>query len=251
MAKEVLIQKYLYTVPATTGTQIYTYNFKSDELFNFLAGIACPLATALPTFDDIKIELRDDYRSILSFSPVANWCKATSAQDYDLTQVFRPIKAESKGKNFYLNVKATNTSAPFSFVALFKQTNAAPEIKIFNCPVDDYDMQSFTIAAPALGANYNINLPSDFNNVAGINIVGGDQASFYNLLLDINDSINQLLDPVPLSILKVTETQSTDKGFYPVAFASNNKQVNIRLTPLDSTVTYTPTDITITFLLTR
>lgn len=251
MAKEILIQKYFYTVPATTGTQIYTYNFKSDELFKFLAGVACPLATALPaTFDDIKIELKDDYKSILSFSPVANWTKATSAPDFDLTAVFRPVAVESLGKNFYLNVKATNTSAAFSFVALFKQTNEKPEISICNQAVNAYDMQSFTIPAPQLGQNCEINLPSDYNNVAGVNIVGGDQTNFYSLALDINDSVNQLLDPVPLSILKVTETQSLDKGFFPLAFASNNKKINVRLTALEA-ITYVPTDITITFLLTR
>lgn len=251
MSKNVLIQKYLYTVPATTGTQIYTYNWKSDELFKFLAGIACPLATSLPaTFDDIKIELRDDYKSILSFSPVQNWCKNTSAQDYDLTNIFRPLAVESAGKNFYLNVKVTNTSAAFTFVALFKQVNEQPAISIFKEPVNGYDMQSFTVPTPALGQQFEINLPSDYNNVAGVNIVGGDTTNFFSLALDINDSTNYLLDPVPLSILKVTETQSLDKGFFPVAFASNNKKINVRLTALE-TITYTPTDLTITFLLTK
>lgn len=251
MAKKVLVQKYWYTIPATTGTQIYTYNFKSDELFKFMAGIACPLATALPsTFDDIKIELRDDYKSILSFSPVQNWCKDTSAQDYDLTNIYRPLAIESAGKNFYLNVRVTNTSAAFTFVALFKQVNEKPEISIFNQPVNAYDMQSFTVTAPSLGQNFEINLPSDYNNVAGVNIVGGDQTNFYSLALDINDSTNFLLDPVPLSILRVTETQSSDKGFYPVTFASANKKIMVRLTAMD-TITYTPTDYTITFLLTK
>ena len=251
MAKNVLIQKYWYTVPATTGTQIYTYNFKSDELFKYMAGIACPLATALPsTFDDIKIELRDDYKSILSFSPVQNWCKATSAQDFDLTNIYRPLNVESAGKNFYLNVKVTNTSAAFSFVALFKQTNEKPDISIFNQPVNGYDMQSFTVPAPALGQNFEINLPSDYSCVAGVNIVGGDQTNFYSLALDINDSTNYLLDPVPLTVLKVTETQIMDKAFYPVSFASANKKIMVRLTAMQS-ITYVPTDFTITFLLTK
>lgn len=251
MAKNVLIQKYWYTVPATTGTQIFTYNFKSDELFEFLAGIACPLASALPaTFDDIKIELRDDYRSILSFSPVQNWCKATNTPDFDLTNIYRPLSVESAGKNFYLNVKVTNTSAAFTFVALFKQSHEKQDISIFNQPVNGYDMQSFTVPAPALGQNFEINLPSDYSSVAGVNIIGGDTTNFYSLALDINDSTNYLLDPVPLSILKVTETQATDKGFYPLSFASANKKINVRLTAMD-TITYTPTDYTITFLLTK
>lgn len=251
MTKQILIQKYWYTVPATTGTQIYTYNFKSDELFKFMAGIACPLATSLPaTFDDIKIELRDDYKSILSFSPVQNWCKDPTAQDFDLTQIYRPLCVESAGKNFYLNVKVTNTSAAFTFVALFKQTNEKPEISIFNQPVNDYDMQSFTVPAPALGQNYEINLPSDYNNVAGVNIVGGDTTNFNALALDINDSTNYLLDPVPLTVLKVTEMQNHDKGIYPVAFQSKNKKIMVRLTAMDI-ITYTPTDYTITFLLTK
>lgn len=250
MAKTELIQKYLFNVPIATTAQIQQYVFKSDELFKYLSGIACPLASSLPT-GDIKIELRDDFRSILSFSPVENWCKAPTAQDYDLTSVFRPLAAESAGKNFYLNVKAENTSAAFTFVALFRQSLEKPEISIFNEAVNDYDMQSFTIPTPSLGQNYQINLPSDFNRVAGVNIVGGDLTNFYSLALDLNDSLNSLLDPVPLSILKVSSTQSIDKGFFPVSFASNNKQINIRLTALDPGISYTPTDLTVTFLLTK
>lgn len=249
MAKSILIQKTLLTVPQATTAAITQYVFKSDELFPYLSGVACPLASALPT-GDIKIELRDDFRSVLSFSPVENWCKATSAQDYDLTNVFRPIAAESAGKNFYLNVKAENTSAPFTFVALFKQTMEKPEISIFGEAVNGYDMQSFTIPAPSLGQNYQINLPSDFDRVAGVNFVGGDSANFYSLALDLNDSINTLLDPVPVSILNVKETQSIDKGFFPVSFASANKQINVRLTAMEA-ITYTPTDITVTFLFTK
>lgn len=244
-----IIHKYFFNVPATTGMQTYTYNFKSNELRNYLTGIACPLTTALPVADDIKIELRDDYKSILSFSPVQNWCKNTTSVNFDLTEVFRPLNVESKGKNFYLTVKVKNSATAFSFVALFRQSNNALNINIFGVDCKAYDMQSFTVPAPALGANYNITLPSDYDSVAGINIVGGDPNEFLNLCLDLNDNYNTIIDPLPLSILKVTENQKVNNTFYPLSFRSANKQINARLTTLQSPQNYTATDYTITFLL--
>lgn len=247
-----LIQKYYFNVPATTGTQIYSYNFKSDELYNFLSGIACPLATNLPaTVDNIEIELRDDFKSILSFSPYQNWLKETQLPAFDLTEVYTPLNVESKGKNFYLNVKVTNSSAAFAFVALFRQTMEAADIQIFNNKVEAYDMQAFTIKAADLGANYEINLPSDFNNVAGVNFIGGDATNFYNVALDINDSLRELLDPVPVTILHASASRKNGCNFYPLAFPSCNKQINVRLTPLTSGVVWTPSDFTVTFILTR
>lgn len=250
--EKTLIQKYWFNVPATTGTMLYQFVFKSDELYKFLTGIACPLVTALPTADEIKIELRDDFKSILSFSPVQNWCKNTGSSDFDLTAVFRPVLSESHGKNYYLNVRVTNSAAAFTFVALFRQSNEQPEISVFGEKVTAYDMQSFTIKQPALGANYNINLPSDYDRVAGVNFVGGDPANITRLALDINDNVRELLDPMPVTVLTITENQGYDKTFFPLAFASKNKQVNVRLTQLDDQpITYTATDITVTFLLTR
>ncbi len=246
-----LIQKYYFTIPATTGTKPYSYNFKSDELYQYLTGIACPLVTALPTAERIEIELRDDFASILSFSPVVNWCKNTASVDYDLTNVFRPVISKSAGKNYYLNVKVTNSAAAFTFVALFRQSNELPVVNIFGQTVENYDMQSFTVKAAALGVNYNINLPSNFNAVAGINFVGGDTANIGQIALDINDNLKNLLDPVPVSILKVTENQGYDKTFFPLSFMSKNKQVNLRLTPMATIATYTPSDFTVTFLLIR
>jgi hypothetical protein len=250
--KKVLIQKYWFNVPQTTGTHLYQYVFKSDELYKFLTGIACPLASPLPTADEIKIELRDDFKSILSFSPVQNWCKNTSSADFDLTAVFRPVISQSQGKNYYLNVRVTNSSAALTFVAMFRQSNEQPAVSIFGEAVDAYDMQSFTIKQPLLGTNYNINLPSDFDKVAGVNFVGGDMANIERLALDINDNLRELLDPVPVTVLAVTENQGYEKTFFPLAFVSKNKQVNLRLTQLDDqAMSYTPTDITVTFLLTR
>lgn len=246
-----LIQKYYFTIPATTGTKPYSYNFKSDELYQYLTGIACPLVTALPTAERIEIELRDDFASILSFSPVVNWCKNTTSVDYDLTNVFRPVISKSAGKNYYLNVKVTNSAAAFTFVALFRQSNELPVVNIFGQTVENYDMQSFTVKAAALGVNYNINLPSNFNAVAGINFVGGDTANIGQIALDINDNLKNLLDPVPVSILKVTENQGYDKTFFPLSFMSKNKQVNLRLTPMATIAAYTPSDFTVTFLLIR
>ena len=250
--EKTLIQKYWFNVPATTGTQAYQYVFKSDELYKYLTGIACPLVTALPTADEIKIELRDDFKSILSFSPAVNWCKNTNSADFDLTAVFRPLLSQSQGKNYYLNVRVTNSAAAFTFVALFRQSNELPAVSIFGEEVNGYDMQSFTIKQPALGANYNINLPSDYDRVAGVNFTGGDTTNITRLALDINDNVRELLDPVPVTVLTITENQGYDKTFFPLAFASKNKQVNVRLTQLDSAaMTYTATDFTVTFLLTR
>ena len=247
-----LIQKYYFNVPATTGTQVYSYNFKSDELYNYLTGIACPLATKLPaSVDAIEIELRDDFKSILSFSPVQNWCKKTQIPAFDLSEIYTPLNVESKGKNFYLNVKVTNSTAAFAFVALFRQTMEAAAINIFNQPVNGYDMQAFTIKSAQLGVNYEITLPSDFNNVAGVNFIGGDATNFYNVALDINDSLRELLDPTPITVLHALSSRPNGHNFYPLAFQSNNKQINVRLTPLTSSVVWTPSDFTVTFILTR
>lgn len=246
-----LIQKYYFTIPATTGTKPYSYNFKSDELYAYLTGVACVLVTPLPTADKIEIELRDDFKSILSFSPVENWCKNPASVSWDMTNIFRPIISKSAGKNYYLNVKVTNSSSPFTFVALFRQSNEAPDVNIFGQHVNDYDMQSFTIKQPQLGANYQINLPSDYDAVMGINFVGGDTANISSLALDINDSLRELLDPMPVTVLQVTENQPYNNAFYPVKFVSKNKQVNMRLTPLTTIATYTPTDFTVTLLLVK
>lgn len=250
--ENILIQKYYFNVPATTGTQVYSYNFKSDELYKYLTGIACPLVgSQIPAADDIKIELKDDYKSILSFSPAVNWCKNTTSVDYDLTNVFRPVLSQSAGKNFYLNVKVKNLSANFAFVALFRQANQQPALTVFGNSVNAYDMQSFTIENAALGVNYNINLPSDYDAVVGVNFVGGDANNISLLALDINDAMKNLLDPMPVTTLTVTENQGYDKTFFPVSFKSKNKQVNLRLTPLNTINNYTPTAITVTFLLIR
>ena len=244
-----IIHKYKFEIPATVGVNSVSYNFKSNELRKYLTGIACPLLTTIPTAEEIKIELRDDYKSILSFSPVQNWCKNTNSQSFDLTEIFRPLTVESAGKNFYLTVKVKNTAATFGFVAMFRQSDTPLNIKIFGVDCKQYDIQSFTVPAPELGQNFNITLPSDFDSVAGINIVGADQTNFLNLCLDLNDNYNIILDPVPLSVLKVTENQKTDNSFYPLFFKSANKQINARLTALDSAAQYTPTNYTISFLL--
>lgn len=249
---QTLLQKYYFAIPVTAGTQVYSYNFKSDELYNYLSGIACPLASFAPIYvDSIEIELRDDFKSILSFSPYQNWIKETQLPAFDLTEVFTPLNVESKGKNFYLNVKVTNCTTAFAFVALFRQTMEQPQIKIFDNVVTAYDMQAFTIKAADLGANYELTLPSDFSNVAGVNIVGGDSANLYNVALDINDSLRQLLDPVPITILHASSSRKNGCNFYPLSFKSANRQINVRLTPLFSGVSWTPADITVTFILTR
>lgn len=249
---QTLLQKYYFTIPITTGTHIYSYNFKSDELYNYLSGIACPLATALPSsVDSIEIELRDDFKSILSFSPYQNWLKETQVPAFDLTEVFTPLNVESKGKNFYLNVKVTNNTSAFSFVALFQQTMEQPEIKIFDKKVNAYDMQAFTIKNADLGVNYEITLPSDFENVAGVNFIGGDSTNFYNVAVDINDSLKELLDPIPVTVLHASASRKNGCNFFPLSFKSANKNINIRLTPLLSGVSWTTSDITVTFILTR
>ena len=240
--KETLIQHYYYNVPATTGTNVYTYLFKSDELYNYLTGVACPLITALTSADLIEIELRDDFKSILSFSPVRNWCKSTTAQTWNLQEVFRPFNVASKGKNFYLNVKVTNSAAAFSFCALFRQSNAALKCRT-------YDMQTFTFKNVLLGANNQINLPSDYDECCGVFITGGDTANDGGLLIDINDNRQNLLDPVLQSVLRITENTPFDDSFFPCEFVSKNKQVFLRITALHTSVVYTPSDISVTFLL--
>ena len=112
-------------------------------------------------------------------------------------------------------------------------------------------MQSWTIKTPAIGANNQINLPSDYNQCCGVFVTGGDATNDNALLIDVNDSRKNLLDPTLQSMLKITENTPFDASFYPCEFESKNKQVYLRVTPLYNSVVYTPTDLTITFLLVK
>lgn len=240
MAKETLIQHRFVSVPLTSGTSIYKVNFKSDDMYNYLTGIALTFEGARPTADAIEVELRDDFISILSFSPVENWLKNTTSVSWNLADAFRALNVESHGKQFYLNVKVTN-SAAFSFTCMFRQSLNAVAVK-------EYDIQAFTVPAPSLGANFSITLPDDYSKCRGINVVGGDSTNSQYLALDINDARGYILDPVPFNVLIPTVNTQYDNLFFDMDFESKNKEINVRLTALKD-IEYTATNYTISFLL--
>lgn len=241
--KNEYIQNKVISIPQTTGTSIYPFLFKADDCYNFLSGIATIYASNTPPVaDDIKIELRSDFETILSFSPFNNWLKYSGSQSWTLQDIFKPLFVDSHGRNFWLDVKVTNCNA-FSFVALFRQAIKAPEVV-------RYDQQSFDIAAPALGQGVQITLPGDYDRAKGIMLTGGDSANLPLLGFEIYDSHGQIVDPLPFDILTPTIFTPYDLGFYPVDFESKSRQISVRVTELGTLGTaYTPSDYTVTFLL--
>lgn len=244
--KNTYVQHKVITIPATTVTQVYQSLFKADDCYEFLTGVATTFVGSAPSADIFEIELRDDYNSILSFSPSENWLKDPTAATWNLQDVFKPINVEARGRNFYLNVKVKNLTLPFTFTALLKQ-----ETKLTK-PVVDYDEQSFEVTTPALGQNWSITLPSNYNFVKGVMLSGGDSINANVLGFDISDSLGQIVDPLPVSILKPTSATPYDLGFYPVEFESKSRQIFVRLTQMGTlAATYTPATYNVTFLLTK
>ena len=237
------IQHKVISIPQTTGTSIYPFLFKADDCYNFLSGIATLYASNTPPVaDEIKIELRSDFETILSFSPDNNWLKYPGSQSWTLQDVFKPLFVDSHGRNFWLDVKVTNCNA-FSFVALFRQSIKAAEVV-------RYDQQAFDIASPVLGQGVQITLPGDYERAKGLMLTGGDTTNAALLGFEIYDSNGQIIDPLPMFMITPTIFTPYDLGFYPIDFASKSRQISVRLTAFDTLSTpYTPTDYTVTFLL--
>lgn len=241
--KTTYVQHKLISIPATTGTRNFSFQFKADDCYEFLSGVACVTTSdAVPTADDIQIEFRSDYKSILSYSPYTNWVKNTTSPSFNLQDVYKPLQIDARGRNFYLNVKVTNCGA-FNFLALVKQTT-------FAVPCVRYDAQSFVIAAPTLGQGFQITLPSDYTKCKGVMLSGGQTANANVLGFEIYDSAGQIVDPLPMSILTPSVSTPYDNGFYPVNFESKSKQLSVRLTALGTLpATYVATNYVVTFLL--
>lgn len=239
--KQTLIQHRVISIPQTTGTQIYSTLIKADDCYAYLTGVAA-IAAAAPTAADCQIELRDDFKPVLSFSPWNNWLKTPSAQTFNLQDVFKPFNIDARGRNFYVNVKVSNCSA-FTFTVLLRQS-----VNPLTC--NRYDEQCFVVPTPTLGQGFQITLPSDYNTCKGIMLTGGDSANANVLGLDIYDSAGAITDPVPISVLTPTIYTPYDNGFFPVDFESKSRQISVRLTALGTlSTTYTATSYTITFLL--
>lgn len=239
--KETLYQHRVISIPQTTGTRVYTNLIKADDCYEFLTGIAI-IANAAPTADEVKIELRDDFNTVLSFSPFNNWIKNPSSQSFNLQDLFKPFNVKARGYNFYVNIKVTNCNA-FSFTVILRQS-----VNALQCT--KYDEQCFDVATPLLGSGYEITLPSNYNFCKGIMLTGGDQVNGNFIGLDIYDAGGAIVDPVPLSMLTPSINTPYDLGFFPVDFESKSRQIKVRLTALGTLPqAYTSTNFTITFLL--
>lgn len=241
--KTTYVQNKIISLPITSGTKIFTNLFKADDCYQYLTGVSAFVANTTPVCDELKIELRDDFRTILSFSPFENWLKNTHSASFNLTDCFKPLNYDAKGRNFYFNVKVTNLTAAFDFVALMKQSTDAVE-------VIRYDQQCFDVVTPALGQTFEITLPSDYTRCKGVMLTGGDATNENYIGFDISDAAGQIVDPLPVSMLKATVNTSYDNGFYPLDFESKSRQIKVRLTALGTLqATYTATTYTVTFLL--
>lgn len=241
--KKTYIQNKIISLPITSGTKVFTNLFKADDCYQYLSGVGAFVANTAPVADEFKIELRDDFRTILSFSPFENFVKNTHSESFNLTDCFKPLCYDAKGRNFYFNVKVTNLTAAFDFVALLKQTTEP--VKCIR-----YDQQAFDVPTPLLGQTVEITLPSDYTRCKGVMLTGGDATNENYIGFDISDSGGQIVDPLPVSMLKATSNTSYDNGFYPVEFESKSRQIKVRLTALGTMpATYTATTYTVTFLL--
>lgn len=242
--KDTYIQHKVITIPQTGGTpQVFQTLFKADDCYKYLSGIAAFCANSLPTADLFQIELRDDFNTIFSFSPFENWVKNTHAGAFNLQDTYKPLCIEARGRNFYLNVKVKNLTADYTFTALMKQTQQPVECI-------RYDEQTFEVVTPTLGQAVEITLPSDYQRCKGIMLVGADAVNENFIGLDISDAYGQIVDPLPVSILKATSNTQYDNGFYPVDFESKSRQIKVRLTALGTLpAVYTATNYQITFLL--
>ena len=241
--KDTYVQHKLIQIPATTGTNNYSFLFKADDCYEFLSGVGCYMVgSTVPDADDIKIEFRSDYKSILSYSPFENWVKNTHSASFNLQDIYKPLKVDARGRNFYLNVRVTNCEA-FNFMALVKQTK-------FPIECIRYDAQSWDVVQPTLGQGFQITLPSDFNKCKGVMIPGGQSDNANVIGFDIYDSAGQIVDPMPMSVLTPSVMTPYDNGFFPVDFDSKSKQLSVRLTALGDLATpYVATNYTVTFLL--
>lgn len=242
--KDTFIQHKVITIPQTGATpQVFQTLFKADDCYKYLSGIAAFCANSLPTADLFQIELRDDFNTIFSFSPFENWVKNTHAGAFNLQDTYKPLCIEARGRNFYLNVKVKNLTADYTFTALMKQTQQPVECI-------RYDEQTFEVVTPTLGQAVEITLPSDYQRCKGIMLVGADAVNENFIGLDISDAYGQIVDPLPVSILKATSNTQYDNGFYPVDFESKSRQIKVRLTALGTLpAVYTATNYQITFLL--
>lgn len=239
--KTELIQNRVISIPQTTNITNYKTLIKADDCFNYLTGIAAFSNTA-PVADYFQIEFRDDFKTILSFSPAENWIKNPTSQSFNLQDVFKPLNVDAKGRNFWFNVKVGNCQA-FDFVALLRQN-----IEPFDCK--RYDEQSFDIVSPALGQGFEFTLPSDYNTCKGIMLSGGDTTNQNFIGFEIYDSAGSIVDPIPFGILKPTINTPYDCGFYPVNFPSKSRQIRVRLTALGTLPgVYSAANYTVTFLL--
>lgn len=243
--KDVLLQTKIITVPATTQTTVHRTLFKADDCYKYLSGVATVINGSAPSADIFQLELRDDYDTVLSFSPFENWLKNTQSVAWNLQDTYKPLNLNAMGRNFWLNVKVKNLAAPYSFAAVLKQSNTP--IKCVR-----YDQQTFTIPTPYLGSNYEITLPSNYSTCKGFMVTGGDTTNAAGIAIDFNDSFGSIYDPVPLNMVMPTVNTPYDLGFYPLDFPSASHQINVRLTDIGGiSASYTPTDINVTFLLVR
>lgn len=223
MPKELLYSE-LIRVPETVGTRYYKTQITTDKLYNYVSGICCMLSDGVVDGADIEMEIRDDNRALFSFSPAANWIKTANNSGWDMTQIFRPCKMDSKGKNLYITVKATDCAA-FSFVIYLRQT-----VEPLRCI--DYNFQSYDVRT---NSNNLFTLPSNYKFVNGVQIALPDSADEKLYQMRIEDSRGNLLDNIILSAIKVRSNLHYDRSFYPVCFPGDARDAKIYITKIDGT----------------
>lgn len=218
-----LVQNQVITVPATTGTTIYKTQFASDMNYKHIAGIACMLVAG-SLDQDIEIEFKDDNDVIFSYSPAVNWVKDSAAANKDLTEIFRAVSVESKGRNIYCDVKAKDTTEPVVFVVYYLQTNIENDIR-----VKPYNFETYSVALDSLPGYKNITLPNRYKKVVGIAAVT-DSTEAEKIFLHVENSQQHLIDPMQLSALNVKPSTLYDVAFMPVEFNADGQELKLYFT---------------------
>lgn len=220
-----LVQSKIVNVPVTAGTSIYKIQFDSDKNFKYITGIACGLVSGDPS-QNIEVEFKNDNETLFTFSPAANWIKDTQSANKDLTEVFRSVNVISKGRNVYCNVKATDTEEAVKFVVYYRQENTEPRVK-------NYNFETYEIEFSTFPAYKNITLPNKYKKVVGVAAVTNSSEAA-KVLLRVENTQKNLIDPVQLSTLAVTKNTLYDQAFYPVEFAADGQELKIYCDAADS-----------------
>lgn len=240
-----LIQNQTITVPATTGEITYKNLFSSDKNCQYVTGIAA-IQVSGDFSQNIEIEFTDDVNSIFAMSPAQNWVKDTASDSWDITKIFRLVNLTAKGRNYYCNVKAKNTTSAVTFVVYYYQSDEKSK-------VIPYNFQTYEFNNSGAATQYlNVVLPTDFKKVKGVAIYSNaTKADLSQYFLRVVNSYKNLVDDMQLSGLQASDKINYDNSFYLCNFDTEGQDIKVYTSLVDSSLTGTAFTFKVVFLLTN